>query len=207
MVKPLSDHRIYVEIQDGRKGIFDVKPYLDLGFFRELKDVNYFKIVDILFGAVTWPSEQDTPRDAPCGDGARDLGGRSSDTSHHARCQCVCFPSRGARFETVRFLIRSERMLVSRRQRRSVRFRAPHRQAARAPQPRPAALRRKPATLQEALGGISLCRLDYQPIPFFVDQCFVPGQLELTWNPKRMIPSIFKKPDASFCDWIHPSPS
>ncbi len=37
-VKPLSDYRIYVEIEDGRRGIFDLKPYLDRGMFRELRD-------------------------------------------------------------------------------------------------------------------------------------------------------------------------
>lgn len=58
-VKPLSDYRIYVEIEDGRKGIFDMKPYLNHGVFRELKDVHYFNQVGIVFGAVTWPNEQD----------------------------------------------------------------------------------------------------------------------------------------------------
>ena len=58
-VKPLSDYRIYVELEDGRKGIFDLKPYLDRGVLCELRDVNYFNQVDILFGAVTWPNEQD----------------------------------------------------------------------------------------------------------------------------------------------------
>jgi hypothetical protein len=59
IVKPKDDYKIYVEIEDGRKGIFDMTPYLNKGVFRELKDVNYFKQVDILFGAVTWPNEQD----------------------------------------------------------------------------------------------------------------------------------------------------
>ncbi len=58
-VKPLPDYRIYVEIEDGRKGIFDLKPYLDHGVFRELVDVRYFNQVAILLGAVTWPHEQD----------------------------------------------------------------------------------------------------------------------------------------------------
>jgi hypothetical protein len=58
-VKPLTDSRIQVELADGRKGIFDLKPYLDHGVFRELRDVNYFNQVGILFGAVTWPHEQD----------------------------------------------------------------------------------------------------------------------------------------------------
>jgi Protein of unknown function (DUF2442) len=38
VVKPLPDYRLYVEVQDGRKGVFDVKPYLEKGVFRELKD-------------------------------------------------------------------------------------------------------------------------------------------------------------------------
>lgn len=59
VVKPLSDYRIYVEIEDGRRGIFDMKPYLCRGVFRELRNVHYFNRVGILFGAVTWPNEQD----------------------------------------------------------------------------------------------------------------------------------------------------
>jgi hypothetical protein len=59
VVKPLSDYRIYVKIEDGRQGVFDMKPYLDRGVFRELKDEHYFNQVGILFGAVTWPHEQD----------------------------------------------------------------------------------------------------------------------------------------------------
>lgn len=39
-VKPLSDFRIFVELSDGRKGIFDTKPYLNHGVFRELKNGN-----------------------------------------------------------------------------------------------------------------------------------------------------------------------
>jgi hypothetical protein len=59
VVKPLADFCIYVEIVDGRKGVFDLKPYLDHGVLRELRDEHYFNQVGILFGAVTWPHEQD----------------------------------------------------------------------------------------------------------------------------------------------------
>ena len=59
VAKPLSDYKIYVEIEDGRKGIFDMKPYLDHGVFKELKDINYFNQVNIFLGALTWPNEQD----------------------------------------------------------------------------------------------------------------------------------------------------
>lgn len=59
IVKPKSDYKIYVETEDGRKGVFDMRPYLERGMFRELKNINYFNQVGILFGAVTWPNEQD----------------------------------------------------------------------------------------------------------------------------------------------------
>jgi len=59
IVKPLADYRLYVEVKDGRKGILDMKPYLAHGVFRELTNVHYFNQVGILFGAVTWPNEQD----------------------------------------------------------------------------------------------------------------------------------------------------
>lgn len=58
-VTALPKYRIEVEIEDGRKGVFDLTPYLDLGVFRELRDVHYFNQVGIQFGAVTWPNEQD----------------------------------------------------------------------------------------------------------------------------------------------------
>ena len=58
-VKPMADYRIYVELEDGQKGIFDLNPYLDFGVFKELRDVNYFNQVSVLLGAVTWPHEQD----------------------------------------------------------------------------------------------------------------------------------------------------
>jgi hypothetical protein len=58
-VRPLDDYQIYVELEDGRKGVFDLKPYLDHGMFRELKDKNYFSQVNIMLGSVTWPNEQD----------------------------------------------------------------------------------------------------------------------------------------------------
>jgi len=59
LVKPLPEYCIYVELENGRKGIFDLKPYLDQGILRELKDVHYFNQVNIVFGAVTWPNAQD----------------------------------------------------------------------------------------------------------------------------------------------------
>ena len=58
-VKPLENFCIDVSLHDGSHGIFDMKPYLDHGVFQELRDPEYFKLIDIQFGAVTWPHGQD----------------------------------------------------------------------------------------------------------------------------------------------------
>lgn len=58
-VQPLANYELHVELADGRTGIFDVKPYLNHGVFRELQDQTYFSQVGIVFGAITWPHEQD----------------------------------------------------------------------------------------------------------------------------------------------------
>ena len=39
--------------------IIDVKPYLNKGIFRELKNEKYFRKVRIIFGGVEWPHKQD----------------------------------------------------------------------------------------------------------------------------------------------------
>lgn len=57
--KILSDYRIKVTLSNGKKGIFDVKPYLDKGIFTELKDYSYFKRARIEYGTIVWPNEQD----------------------------------------------------------------------------------------------------------------------------------------------------
>lgn len=58
-VKALPDYLIYVELESGQRGIFDLTPYLDHGIFSELKNPAYFHQVEIAYGAVTWPNAQD----------------------------------------------------------------------------------------------------------------------------------------------------
>ncbi len=58
-VDPIGDYRLRVEFSNGRKGIFDVSPYIDKGVFVELKDMAYFRSVRAAFGGVMWPHEQD----------------------------------------------------------------------------------------------------------------------------------------------------
>jgi hypothetical protein len=58
-VHPLEDYEILVELADGRRGIFDLKSYLDHGIFRELRDQSYFAQAAVMLGAMTWPHGQD----------------------------------------------------------------------------------------------------------------------------------------------------
>jgi hypothetical protein len=39
--------------------LFDVTPYMELGIFKELKNIEYFNKVTIKFSSVSWPNEQD----------------------------------------------------------------------------------------------------------------------------------------------------
>jgi hypothetical protein len=55
----LADHRKKVTLSNGKRGVFDVKPYLERGVFKELRDYDYFKRVRIEFGTLTGPNEQD----------------------------------------------------------------------------------------------------------------------------------------------------
>jgi hypothetical protein len=62
-VEPMKDYLLKVKLSNGKCGIFDVKPYLDKGIFKELKDSQYFKSVKIAFGGIMWPHEQDFSAD------------------------------------------------------------------------------------------------------------------------------------------------
>ncbi len=58
-VKPLPDYLLFIEFSDNSKGTFDMKPYLDFGSYRALKNYDYFKRVSVEYGDIVWPDEQD----------------------------------------------------------------------------------------------------------------------------------------------------
>jgi hypothetical protein len=62
-VEPLDNYKLRIILSDGRKGIFDVAPYLDLEVFQELKKPGYFRRVYVDYGTVVWPHEQDIAPD------------------------------------------------------------------------------------------------------------------------------------------------
>ena len=58
-VDPLGNYKLKIELSNGRKGVFDVLPYVDKGVFGELKDEGYFRSVRPACGGIMWPHEQD----------------------------------------------------------------------------------------------------------------------------------------------------
>ncbi|NNJ83358.1 MAG: DUF2442 domain-containing protein [Gammaproteobacteria bacterium] len=58
---PLDNYRIQILTENGVSGIFNVKPYLDLGgsAFKELYEESYFRTVRPDGSGIAWPHEQD----------------------------------------------------------------------------------------------------------------------------------------------------
>ena len=53
-VIPRDDHTLYIVFDNGKHGILDVKPFLDFGVFRRVKDLASFKRVRISFDTIEW---------------------------------------------------------------------------------------------------------------------------------------------------------
>lgn len=60
---PLDDYLIEVLTNSGVSGVFDVKPYLNGGIFKELKNKDYFSMVRPAHHGIMWPNEQDFSSD------------------------------------------------------------------------------------------------------------------------------------------------
>jgi len=58
-VKPLEDYNLLLKFENNEERIFDVKPYLEIGKFQELKDENLFKSVKICFDSIEWDNQLD----------------------------------------------------------------------------------------------------------------------------------------------------
>lgn len=50
---------VLVEMADGRRGEFDVRPYMTSDYFREMENEAYFGQVRIFFHGIGWPNGQD----------------------------------------------------------------------------------------------------------------------------------------------------
>jgi hypothetical protein len=60
---PLPDYQLDILTSSGVAGIFDVKPYMGRGVFKELVDKDYFSKVRPLRYGIAWPNEQDLSSD------------------------------------------------------------------------------------------------------------------------------------------------
>jgi len=58
-VKALENYKLLLTFENGEKRIFDMKPYLDKGIFRELKDEKKFSSVRISFDSIEWCNQAD----------------------------------------------------------------------------------------------------------------------------------------------------
>jgi hypothetical protein len=58
-VIPLNDYRLQIEFDSKEVRIFDVKPYLNFGIFKELKNEEYFKNVRTSLDSIAWKNGQD----------------------------------------------------------------------------------------------------------------------------------------------------
>ena len=58
-VKPNSDYTLTLLFTNGEEKKFDMKPYLDLGIFKELKDKDLFNAVKPFLGSIQWKNGQD----------------------------------------------------------------------------------------------------------------------------------------------------
>jgi len=58
-VKPMDDYKLSLIFKDGSKRVYDVKPLLEKGVFRTLKDPAMFRTVRVAFDSIEWANEVD----------------------------------------------------------------------------------------------------------------------------------------------------
>ena len=62
-VKASSDYTLILTFDNGEVKRFDMKPYLDIGIFKELKNIKLFNSVRKSFDTVEWANEADLDPD------------------------------------------------------------------------------------------------------------------------------------------------
>jgi len=58
-VKPETDFTLLITFNNGDVKKFDVKPYLETGIFKELKDLSLFNSVKPFLGSIQWANGVD----------------------------------------------------------------------------------------------------------------------------------------------------
>jgi hypothetical protein len=55
-VSPKDDYEIYIEFDNDECGKLNMKPYLDFGVFKKIKDPKLFSKVRVSFDTIEWPN-------------------------------------------------------------------------------------------------------------------------------------------------------
>ena len=63
-VEPLKDYKLLLTFNNNEKKIKDMKPYLDKGVFKKLKNINFFNTVEIKYGTISWGENIDMCADS-----------------------------------------------------------------------------------------------------------------------------------------------
>jgi hypothetical protein len=58
-VKPEQDFTLLITFNNGEVKCFDVKPYLAMGLFKELRDISVFNSVKPFLGSIQWANGLD----------------------------------------------------------------------------------------------------------------------------------------------------
>jgi len=58
-VNPRDDFHLELEFNTGETRVFDARPYLDRGVFKQLQDISRFKQAHVAFDTVCWPGDLD----------------------------------------------------------------------------------------------------------------------------------------------------
>ncbi len=58
-VKCLPKYKLLLTFENNEKRVFDVKPYMKQGLFKDLRDEKIFKAVKISFDTIEWPNRLD----------------------------------------------------------------------------------------------------------------------------------------------------
>jgi hypothetical protein len=58
-VEARSDYTLLLTFEDGKRKSYDMKPHLDTGVFKRLKDQRLFETVHVSFNTVAWEGDID----------------------------------------------------------------------------------------------------------------------------------------------------
>ncbi|MFZ4524676.1 MAG: DUF2442 domain-containing protein [Chlorobium sp.] len=60
---PLHDGHLFIELNNGETGVFDMRPYMRSNYFASLKKPEYFNQAFLEYGVISWPEGQDISPD------------------------------------------------------------------------------------------------------------------------------------------------